>query len=205
MPNWVTNSIQISGPSEVLEAFHSKFTQPVPRGTMRDGDELSGSWEIVELDEPAVSFWNFIAPPEEHWPEYFGAKGFGPDGSYGGGEWNWYQWNTANWGTKWDGRLEALETSSDSLYYLIETAWSPPEPVFYAMTEQFPELTIAVHCLEEQGWGFEADYEGGILTSRREWDIPQMHSEQIAVWGSCFLCESDANENPACDAAEFGS
>jgi hypothetical protein len=61
---------------------------------------------------------------------------------------NWYDWSIANWGTKWDASEVDIEwkTTSMSAYFL--TAWSPPEPIYEALVEKFPNLQINWHYNE---------------------------------------------------------
>lgn len=49
---------------------------------------------------------------------------------------NWYDWSVANWGTKWDAYNVNVQRLSDtSLYVTMETAWSPPIPIFEKLVE----------------------------------------------------------------------
>lgn len=193
MPNWMDTTMKVTGPKESLEAFHKKFTAPVPQPKPdpdKDYNTIPGEWFVPEETEfQGISFWNFLHPEEEHWAEYFSPSGFGPDGSYGQGPYNWYQWNNANWGTKWDACSATFSGSGEGMEYYFETAWAAPEPVFVAMSQQFPDLTINVRCVEEQGFGFEAVYQEGEGTLLDEWDIPQTHDESVKVFGECRMCE----------------
>ena len=59
----------------------------------------------------------------------------------------WYNWSIANWGCKWDINPTEIEMSDDSghgcVSYSFDTPWGPPEGVYLAMTEQFPEVDIS--------------------------------------------------------------
>jgi hypothetical protein len=49
---------------------------------------------------------------------------------------NWYDWSCENWGTKWDAYEVRVQRLSDtSMYVMMETAWSPPIPVFRKLEE----------------------------------------------------------------------
>jgi hypothetical protein len=49
---------------------------------------------------------------------------------------NWYDWSVENWGTKWDAYNVRVQRLSDtSLYVMMETAWSPPIPIFKKLVE----------------------------------------------------------------------
>lgn len=44
---------------------------------------------------------------------------------------NWYDWSIVNWGTKWDAyQVRTQRISETELYIMLETAWSPPIPIF---------------------------------------------------------------------------
>ena len=57
----------------------------------------------------------------------------------------WYNWRNANWGTKWD--AYSLEIDDDSMpngfEVTFETAWSPPEEIHTAISEQFDDLSMS--------------------------------------------------------------
>ena len=49
---------------------------------------------------------------------------------------NWYDWSIANWGTKWDAyEVRTQRIADNTLYVMLETAWSPPIPVFRKLEE----------------------------------------------------------------------
>lgn len=73
------------------------------------------------------------------------------------GHTDWYSWSCENWGTKWNAYgYEELASEPGHFEFQIETAWSPPEPVFRAMSEAFPDLCIDIIGFDE-GWGFGYD------------------------------------------------
>lgn len=87
---------------------------------------------------------------------------------------DWYDWSCENWGTKWDACEVCIEDEDfegdkgvGSLKYSFNTAWSPAEPVLYAMSEQFPSLTF-IATFDEEGAAFyyQATFEGGNKTEQ---------------------------------------
>ncbi len=91
---------------------------------------------------------------------------------------DWYSWNVANWGTKWNAYelsappgqgspIEALASahgasSERQVEYDFDTAWSPPMPIFEALTKRFPTLTFTWYGIEEQpAWGALVTWAGG--------------------------------------------
>jgi hypothetical protein len=180
MPNWVYNSVSISGDQDKLDAFVAKATAPHPETF----DEATG--KVVYTDKPEFSFWNFVAPPEEAVKsgEYFGTRGFIDGEKKGDSPNNWYSWNNREWGTKWDAchldphEIE-VEGDNASKSYSFETAWGIPEPVFEAMVKQHPELNFDFECEEEQGWGAEYRGEEGEISMVKQWDIPDSHADYV--------------------------
>ena len=72
---------------------------------------------------------------------------------------NWYDWCVANWGTKWDAYEVRVQRLSDtSLYVMMETAWSPPIPIFEKLVELGFE--VSAYYLDE-GWNYIGQFEGG--------------------------------------------
>ena len=67
---------------------------------------------------------------------------------------NWYDWSCANWGTKWNSYdYSEISRTSTSLEFTMDTAWSFPEQVFDALSEQYPELEITTSSFDD-GWNF---------------------------------------------------
>ena len=72
---------------------------------------------------------------------------------------NWYDWSCANWGTKWDAYNVSVQRLSDtSLYVIMETAWSPPIPIFEKLIEL--GFDVSAYYLDE-GWNYVGQFEGG--------------------------------------------
>ena len=57
----------------------------------------------------------------------------------------WYNWRVQNWGTKWD--CYSLEIDDCDMPHgfevNFETAWSPPEEIHSAISEQFDDLSMS--------------------------------------------------------------
>jgi len=147
MPNWVYNSMSVSGKSEDLLAFAEKARKPkitqwiTPEwkrnedGTNTKVEEKDRKVEIETETPDAISFWNFLAPTEEEIPYYFGHKTKPEDEPdpnatteermaksllfQGSG---WYDWNIRNWGCKWDAGSDELDTDLDEVKAGKETS-----------------------------------------------------------------------------------
>lgn len=176
MPNWVYNRVEISGSQEDI----AKFKEQAGRSHPDSWDTENNKPEYKD-DDP-ISFWNFIAPPAEavESGEYFGTHGWAGGERQGDTPNNWYNFQSDKWGTKWDACEAQLEDeSSTHLTYRFDTAWSPPEPVFEAMVNQFPTLDFSFWWEEEQGFGAELSGSGGELTLTKEWNSPESHSDFV--------------------------
>lgn len=208
MPNWVYNNISVRGTKEDLLAFHAKASKIAPSGFTE-----SGELEYKDDNAQAISFWNFIEP--ENKTAYFeAAHGEKPEGY---AEWSfeekmtydlafksdgWYDWNVRNWGTKWDAcdanYDDNTEDENPNLYYAFNTAWSIPEQIYQAITEQHPELDFDFYGEEEQGWGAEyksstADNGERSLELTEQWDIPDCHEDYVKRGRECN-CEHETDE-----------
>ena len=62
---------------------------------------------------------------------------------------NWYDWCSDNWGTKWNCNTVEFEEDGDRLCYEFETAWSPPEGIYWKLKELFPTVHISWFFREE--------------------------------------------------------
>ena len=72
---------------------------------------------------------------------------------------NWYDWACENWGTKWDAYQFKVQRLGDtSLYVTLETAWSPPIPIFKRLIEL--GFDVSAYYLDE-GWNFIGQFECG--------------------------------------------
>ena len=177
MPNWVANRISVTGASAELDRFieQAKAEPPTFRAVDSTDTEEKGEWNTP------VSFANFICPPQEALDsgEYWETHGFSKGEKVGHTPNNRYEFNTREWGTKWDACQAEVEKTDEGVSVSFETAWSPPEPVFKAMVEQFPELDFNIWFEEESGWGAELQGKNGELTLVEEWDVPDSHADYV--------------------------
>jgi len=96
---------------------------------------------------------------------------------------NWYDWHVANWGTKWaacDADVDFTETSMTARF---DTAWSPPEPIYHALADKFPDLEITWHW-DEPGCGQSGDLDTGEV-----YDYKCDCDEE-----DCFYCHPENDE-----------
>lgn len=183
MPNWVFNKVEISGTEQAIAEFKELalgFDSPF----LREG----------EKDQ--FTFHAFITPPADRVEEYHTTNGFVDGVKSGDTEYNWYRFNSREWGTKWDACNPEVESSNNTINISFDTAWSPPIPVFSAMTEQFPNLDFYFRWQEEQDWGGEASGSNGEFSIDREWDIPNSHEEYLDIGSDCTACVGWYSDEP---------
>ena len=201
MPNWVFNSLTVSGDAAELDVFKHEIAEPYTTNHYDFVSDGEGGWKKEQREnvhESVLSFWNAISPDDLD--AYFGEHEY-PKGERTADEiWqdisegfrtgmDWYNWNVRYWGTKWDACNAHVSEDEDGLHYTFDTAWSIPEPAMIAMSEKYPNLHFYLRAQEEQGWGAEMDFENGSVHVMNEWDIPESHHENMNVWGHCWKCE----------------
>jgi hypothetical protein len=77
---------------------------------------------------------------------------------------NWYDWKNANWGTKWNASGFVILVDEPGRYeFTLDTAWSPPVPVWEKLGEMFPTLDFDLCCAEPL---MEFAYEGTIRAGK---------------------------------------
>lgn len=191
MPNWVYNTIEVTGKPAKVAEFLAQASKPIPVQKYdvsgKFPETLDGEWEYRETE---FSFWNFVQPPEDKWGEYFSKSGIVANVKYGETPYNWYNWNTRNWGTKWDACEVEVSDEPGRIVISFDSAWSPPLEVLSQMIEEdYRDLNFVVNYREEQGWGGKITAEANGEINHEEWDIPDGHDEWVEIYGSCEECE----------------
>jgi hypothetical protein len=77
---------------------------------------------------------------------------------------NWYNWRLDNWGTKWNlvpskgGDVEGytIDIMKDTVLLSFATAWSPPDGIYDAIGDKYPDLDVSWFYREDgmqmSGW-----------------------------------------------------
>jgi hypothetical protein len=212
MPNWVYNTITVSGKTEEVKKFVEKAKTPYQ--TFHEGYGENAGKILEETRTGEIMFWNFKKP--ENTQAYFGKSDYKPEGydklsmeeqlaiSMQFKSEGWYDFNNREWGTKWDACNSQMfnehyhEDGTATVQYSFDTAWSPATGAFEAMVQQHPELHFEFYCEEEQGWGveFESSDEGELMVTR-EWDIPSSHADWVKIdrEDSCPCAYNDEPED----------
>jgi hypothetical protein len=172
MPNWVSNSVRVTGSREDLRSFAEQAGKSYTREYQHyDGPTGDYVWTSEE-NQSHLSFWNFVTPEDAE--------------AYKN---NWYDWNIRNWDCKWDASDVHFEDwGGNELAYDFETPWGAPIAVYREMASQYPTLVFNIRFVEEQGWGGEALGMNGEFSIEKEWDIPETHEERMEHIGYC-QCE----------------
>lgn len=182
MPNWVSNNVVVTAESKAeLDAFLEKAKGEQSKVRSEGNEKFHFGGFIHPSDEELPYYKGEIEEEKpEGWDELSSAEQLAHKLKFEGRD--WYDWNVREWGTKWDACDTYVERTSDLIAKInFQTAWSPPEPIFKAMVEQFPELRFDIYYEEEQGWGGELLGESGELTLTKEWDIPDSHTDYVRL------------------------
>jgi len=198
MPNWVSNCVSVTAESRAeLDAFLEKAKGSQSKILDERGNEFHFGAFVHPSDEDLPYYKGEIEEKKpEGWDDLSSAEQLAHNLKFTGR--NWYDWNVTNWGTKWDACDTYIGRDNDlNASVSFQTAWSPPEPIFRAIVEQFPNLTFDISYEEEQGWGGELSGSNGELSLVKEWDIPNSHSDYVErdnVDGCICSYEDDKEE-----------
>jgi len=129
MPNWVENTLKITGNEKELKKFSKKLK---PKRFMHSFIPLPKELKNTE-SPPKKKNLNLILKYKTD---------------------NWYDWQRKNWGTKWDFEVEEIGECENERIYSFESAWSPPIEGITTISKKFPKLTFWL-SYEESGMGFK--------------------------------------------------
>lgn len=140
MPNWVSNKLTIKANNvkEVLEFIESKH-----------GDEPSvfDFNNVIPMPKAlnCVSSVGDLSDKQRINMRIYGYK-------------DWYDWRIAKWGTKWNASDAVVRDNTVK----FDTAWNVAWPVFFRLSELFPEVEFGLHCSEEADYfNFDATIRNG--------------------------------------------
>ena len=174
MPNWVFNSLAVSGENDKLEEFKNVIGKPLK---LPDGSTVQ---------KPIFSFLNI----------------FYPDSSIDYNKEAWSSWNISYWGCKWDVRASdeglqstELQQEDELLLYRFESPWSPPIIGIQRLAQIYPHLEFNLEYEEENGWGGEVIYRDGIEAYSRQWDEPASHADfAVHPYRECYCTNHPYDE-----------
>ena len=135
MPNWCQNRVSFYSDNETQlkevydifdndEPFQHIVPAPDWKTTPNDKGELPVLREMKDTEGRVIhTTYDF------------------PDGK---NDDRWYDWNIINWGTKWEvSDVECDHWDGNSFECEFETAWSPPEGIYYALRQLFPDVDVS--------------------------------------------------------------
>ena len=152
MPNWCFNQVTFTGTSGDIENLvaqlesetsHFDFNKVIPMP-----QELTGITSPVKTfkTKAEVDEYNNRELPGgfEVGKAITNAKHKALLKKYGHAE--WYNWSIAKWGCKWNNGDEvgiSDNSKNGHASYDFDTPWGPPEGIYEALREQFPEVAIS--------------------------------------------------------------
>lgn len=143
MPNHITNVVTFTGPEDRV-AILLKSIAGVCKGCGGACPEEGGKCEtcgtISECGPHPIDFGRIVPEPPCLFHGDFGLK---EEAEHPGR--NWRDWCPRHWGTKWNAYDQSLKDGT----LRFDTAWAMPDPIFRALAELFPEVTIAVDYADE--------------------------------------------------------
>ena len=132
MPNWCSNEVQIDGSKEDIAKFKEEcFTD--------------------HKGESVLDFSKVMPEPDYDKPKKDGTHNNGVQTELSSTMPDWWTWRNDNWGTKWnllpnhDGDLTAymtIEDSEDFIQLEFDTAWSPPNGIYEAIVDKYPDISV---------------------------------------------------------------
>ena len=176
MPNWCSNTLNVSGNAEELEKFVTA-SQGLPAAY--PPQEWEKGLDLVPPTENYFCFNALVPTPQavldmgydshEKLPESIWdlmQQGHPIENIDG------YHWSIQNWGTKWDVYYDRITPEEmgwskgcESISFTFDTAWSPPRGWFAQVIQLYPELYFELHY-EESGCFFAGIMygENGVLS-----------------------------------------
>ena len=134
MPNWCQNRVSFySEDTSALEKLLNIFQSDEPFNSIVP----SPDWKTTPNDKGDLPVKREMKNPDGR--VVYTTYDF-PDGT---NDDRWYDWNVNNWGTKWEvSDVECDHWDGNSFECEFETAWSPPEGIFYALRQLFPDVDV---------------------------------------------------------------
>lgn len=128
MPNWCENYLTVRGDKKHLENFKDRL-RSFPASY---SDEI----DLNPIQKPIYTFNSLVPVPSE-----VEEKGYDKAG---------YDWCRIYWGTEWDADFTIKEESDNHIYFILQTAWSPPDEWFRTVVPIFPKLEFTLQYWEHR-------------------------------------------------------
>lgn len=167
MPNHVINKLYVTvdDENEPLPVLANRFAMQVVRGYVANNDP-----DFTDGADKLFDFNKVVPQPPEVLESLEKNEGSFP---------LWYSWriSRSGWGTKWN----AYEVTDKDDHFEFQTAWSTPDPVIQALSQQFPAYTFYVEYADEDIGSNCGTYTyiNGELVGETQED----HTFALALWG----------------------
>ena len=180
MPNWVFNSLVVSGDKSELETMVAQLNQPVTKHYPdTNWNDETKTWDktpaVQQYDNPVFSFWNVVSPTDLE--AYYGEEVFKQRNAdivkdktinealdsndflqefhrAMNNDNDWYHWNIRNWGTKWD-----IAVANDEQYSDTRFEWTDNGEAMYHFSTAWSPVTPVITMLSMMYPNLEFDYE----------------------------------------------
>lgn len=183
MPNYVINKVTINGSVETISKIKEQilnyddgqgntrdfsFQTIIPRPKSLDIESSTMVDKAIEYirandDEKALIESAYFLD-KDYREKYISLANKAIENIKKYGYKDWYDWSRNNWGTKWDAFETSVDFDDTTICLTFQTAWSTPEPVFFELAEQYPDIAIEVEYASEDicgGYCGTYDYEDG--------------------------------------------
>lgn len=157
MPNWCSNTLQISGNKEQLKIFKQK-------SIVKSGMNLD-----IFLMDGLITMPEELAKVEDITPEEKAERmaKYGYD--------NWFDWRFENWGSRTDATdSDIIHLDDEGLTINFETAWSPAIPYIKQVAKMYPDLVFDLYFMETGEWF------AGRVTAHNE-EVNEQYGEPMQV------------------------
>jgi len=156
MPNWCSNTLQISGCPKQMDEFISK-------SIVRSGMDID-----IFLMDGLIKMPEELAICEDITPEEKAERmaKYGYD--------NWYDWRFENWGSKWDAQESYITEEENGWTINFDTAWSPAIPYIKQVAKMYPDLVFDLYFMETGEWF------AGRVTAHNE-EVNEQYGEPMQV------------------------
>lgn len=156
MPNWCSNTLQISGCPKQLDEFKSK-------SIIKSGMDVN-----IFVMDGLITMPKELAIVEDITPEQKAERvaKYGYD--------NWFDWRFENWGTRTDAHDSEIQEDENGLTIDFTTAWSPVIPYIKQVAKMYPDLIFDLYFMETGEWF------AGRVTAKNE-DVNEQYGEPMQV------------------------
>jgi hypothetical protein len=162
MPNWVSNSLTISGPPEDIDRFakvagamtRSETKKGPPKVVPVKGKRKAKAVEDDRSFRPEVFTFNHFVPQPRKFPKCI------PKGHPGTPK--WMRWRAKYWGTKWEPCWpDVKRVYRNRIRYWFSTAWYAPIEFFYKVSRMYPTLIFRLRYWEDGKWQPRCEFSKG--------------------------------------------